>query len=156
MCIMCVITHCRSWMRWWSDWPDSVEWKKDWVNPHHLCHRCQTEQALPRVLKTVVSSSVDVRALIFMNNWNSTYISGSVFKKCLRISSALTQCTTQFVSNFTTCNVVKTSMHQPEGCSVSSRDEWEMDIWSCCWVWPGAPEVRVRVGSDPRSLKVIG
>lgn len=41
------LTHFHSWMRWWSDWPDSVGWRKGWESLHHLCHRCQMEPASP-------------------------------------------------------------------------------------------------------------
>lgn len=58
---MSIFTHCRSWMIWWSDWPDSAEWMKGWVNPHHQCHHCQREQAPPLVLETTNWSVDNIR-----------------------------------------------------------------------------------------------
>lgn len=49
-----ILTYCHSWMIWWSDWPDSAEWTTDWENPHHRCHRCQTDQARPSILIKII------------------------------------------------------------------------------------------------------
>ncbi len=71
---------------------------------------------------------------------------------CLRSYSLKSQFKSTVVT-FTTCHV-KTVLDQPVGLSVSSREEWEIDICNCCWGWPAAAEVVARVGSDPRSLKM--
>lgn len=55
-------------------------------------------------------------------------------------------------SNSSTPLLLIRDMDKPEGCSASSKEECEICIWSCCWVWPG---VALRQFSDPRSLRVM-